>query len=999
MSDRNGEMLRRWALVGVLLLATALRLYRLGAGSLWYDETVSVHLASKSMPALLAHTAGDIHPPGYYLLLHGWTHLAGSGDFAVAFPSLFFGLLLVALAYRIAARVFGPVAGLLAALLVALSPYNLWYSQEVRMYTLGAALGMGLLDALLSGLGIGCTPRRRAGRRWNRSWLAVYAALGALGLWNLYYFAFLLVTANLMVGLWWLGCWRKGRASWAWMGRWALAQGAVLLLYAPWIPVAWRQATQPPVPPWRGFSTAGEVAVEVWSALSLGQSVEPHRVWPVLILTAILFALGLFSVRLARRNNTGVDHAGLWVVHREPGPWLLAGYTFVPVLLIYVASFATPLYHVRYAFTYSTPFYVLLGAGLAWLWRDWRGRSYGSRRAWQAVLGASLAVILVFSGVSIYAYHSDPEYASDDHRSAARFLSERWRPGDAILVNAGYAYTALVTYWDADPIAWRGRLVTGDSAPTVDWATSERRRPVVVLTGSVDGEPSLGWGDPASDFYAMSWVQTGEALEALFATFDRVWVYRIYDTVTDPEAAIRRWLDEHGTRFEDQVFSGQSQLRVQGFLTGREVTAGESNPIQETLVDGSLRLEAVEQWAPAVAVGEALDLVLEWRRTGQLVEDGRMLFASLYDKVGERWAQVDEKPLGTLWPVAHWPEAAVRTPLRIWVPAGTPPGDYWLEVGWYRFVDGQPVWLPWADGDRLVLGAVEVIAPEDWGALPVPVMEHPLEVTVGDGVRLLGFNAQALEAYPGDRLQLEVYWQAMQSGPEPGPAVLQLSDNGGTVVAEATSAPVGGRAAFAGLEVGQVIRDPRDLRVPGELAPGIYVLALGRTKPDGGWLAVRRGPVTLGTTMPLATVRVLGRSMDRTPPVVQHAADARLGAGVRLAGYDLDLGGPSLHLALHWQVLDEMVVGYKIFAHLVEMGGGVPRAQADVYPHLPTTGWMPGEYLRDDLMIDLPPDLAPGRYELLVGLYHEATGSRLAVTNAQGQVVGDAVRLGEIQVE
>ena len=222
------------------------------------------------------------------------------------------------------------------------------------------------------------------------------------------------------------------------------------------------------------------------------------------------------------------------------------------MLLIYLASFVTPLYHVRYAFTYSTPFYVLLAAGLAWLGHRWR-----------PALALGLALILVFSGMSIYAYHTDSRYASDDHRAAVRFLAERWRPGDAILVNAGYAYPALLTYWQGVPPGWRGRL------PNYDGSTGDDG-PTVLQTGTVDGEPTLGWGNAESDFYAMDRIETAQALERLFADYDRVWVYRIYDTVTDPEGYIRSWLDEHGTLFEDQVFTGGSQLRVQGYLTGKD---------------------------------------------------------------------------------------------------------------------------------------------------------------------------------------------------------------------------------------------------------------------------------------------------------------------------------------------------------------------------------------------------------------------------------------------
>ena len=152
--------LRTRSALGLILLAgAALRLYRLGADSLWYDETVSTFLAGSRVAELLRHTAGDIHPPGYYILLRGWLVLMGypTGhadvrgiglEFSAAFFSLFFGILLIALVYALARRVANRQVGLIAALLVALSPYNVWYSQEVRMYTLGAALGVIVVYAL-----------------------------------------------------------------------------------------------------------------------------------------------------------------------------------------------------------------------------------------------------------------------------------------------------------------------------------------------------------------------------------------------------------------------------------------------------------------------------------------------------------------------------------------------------------------------------------------------------------------------------------------------------------------------------------------------------------------------------------------------------------------------------------------------------------------------------------------------------------------------------------
>nr|HMN28374.1 hypothetical protein [Caldilineaceae bacterium] len=106
----------RLLLLAGLLVGFGLRLFRLGAESLWYDETVSALLASKTTTALIQHTAGDIHPPGYYLLLHLWQRLvnptpAHGLEFLLAWPSLAFGLISIALLAVLGRRLFSPAVG------------------------------------------------------------------------------------------------------------------------------------------------------------------------------------------------------------------------------------------------------------------------------------------------------------------------------------------------------------------------------------------------------------------------------------------------------------------------------------------------------------------------------------------------------------------------------------------------------------------------------------------------------------------------------------------------------------------------------------------------------------------------------------------------------------------------------------------------------------------------------------------------------------------------
>ena len=55
----------------------------------------------RDVAELIRHTAADIHPPFYYLLLHFWALFTGWSEFSAAWLSLLFGVLLIALVYRV----------------------------------------------------------------------------------------------------------------------------------------------------------------------------------------------------------------------------------------------------------------------------------------------------------------------------------------------------------------------------------------------------------------------------------------------------------------------------------------------------------------------------------------------------------------------------------------------------------------------------------------------------------------------------------------------------------------------------------------------------------------------------------------------------------------------------------------------------------------------------------------------------------------------------------
>ncbi|MDY7040237.1 MAG: glycosyltransferase family 39 protein, partial [Chloroflexota bacterium] len=219
---------RLWgALLVLVMLAFALRIYRLDFQPLRGDEGFDVMFASRSLPSLVNELrVTQPYPPLYHVLLHGWFQLAGKSEFALRFISMSWGVLLVALTYQLGRELFSAREGLLAALLTAAHPFYLWHAQDGRMYTM--LTGLGLASSLLALQLL----LKRNGTGW-RKWTG-YAIVTLLSLLT-HYFAFLVLAAQNVVAL--IEILRRRDASL--LKRWAASQLVMALLYLPWAIFAW----------------------------------------------------------------------------------------------------------------------------------------------------------------------------------------------------------------------------------------------------------------------------------------------------------------------------------------------------------------------------------------------------------------------------------------------------------------------------------------------------------------------------------------------------------------------------------------------------------------------------------------------------------------------------------------------------------------------------------------------------------------------------------------
>ena len=150
----------------------------------------------------------------------------------------------------------------------------------------------------------------------------------------------------------------------------------------------------------------------------------------------------------------------------------------------------------------------------------------------------------------------------------------------------------------------------------------------------------------------------------------------------------------------------------------------------------------------------------------------------------------------------------------------------------------------------------------------------------------------------------------------------------------------------------------------------------------------------------------------KLPPSTLAAADAEgqsiatIGDILRLDRVDIAATvGPRVEqvpIKLGWTVLGPLPCDCKLFIHLVRGLGEQPLAQVDepvLAGRYPGRLWAAGEWLDDEHSLALPPDLAPGRYHLLLGLYDSSTGRRLPVHHPGDPQPSDLLDLGELVVD
>ncbi len=124
-------------LLAITAAGAVLRLFMLGAKSIWLDEAFSISITQRGLIDLFRMVIKtDTHPPLYYLVLKFWLLFSHREAWARLLSAIF-STASIPLMYRLVVLMYrDDRAGLLGAGILAFSPFHLWYAQEARMYAM-----------------------------------------------------------------------------------------------------------------------------------------------------------------------------------------------------------------------------------------------------------------------------------------------------------------------------------------------------------------------------------------------------------------------------------------------------------------------------------------------------------------------------------------------------------------------------------------------------------------------------------------------------------------------------------------------------------------------------------------------------------------------------------------------------------------------------------------------------------------------------------------------
>lgn len=278
---------------------------------------------------------------------------------------------------------------------------------------------------------------------------------------------------------------------------------------------------------------------------------------------------------------------------------------------------------------------------------------------------------------------------------------------------------------------------------------------------------------------------------------------------------------------------------------------------------------------------------------------------------------------------------------------------------------------------------IMTIMPQYRAPLPMDEADIPVDIQSVyaryDNVELIGYERNDRRYFPGEKVQVTLYWRVLEPTEEDLTLALALINPFGDVISERTVStyPGAGSLRTSTWEIGQVYADTYDLplvrnvnsRYPFELAVNWY-----DENPDNRVEPVNEADNPLTVELDIGAViqpnlRVSLSNLQR--PDSRDAASHTFGSILRMDGFSYNVFSDELNFNVEvlWEAQSNIDVDYTTYMHIIRDDGTLVT-QYDFQHQLPTNYWTFNEDYRLTYIVNQPEfGFAPGNYSVQVGWY------------------------------
>lgn len=403
------------------------------SGSFWLDEAAQALEIVRPLSQQL-QIIDDFQPPLLHLILHFAQYISRTEEWLRTIGALIPGIITIFYSFKIAKKIFNNNVALISSLLLATSQFHIFYSQELRPYSLSAMIALMsiyyLLEFTSQNAADKLTTKNNDASKIKKSNIPLIIT-NLLGLYSTYLFPFVIIGQFFYILF----------LKKDYLKKYLQATFISLLGFSIWLPTFFKQlnagqSVRIDLPGWENvvsFSQLKSLPLVLAKFIFGNLNIEANIFFisfSILIIIPLFYLL-ISKIKNIAKNNKVTGSAKAAALEQNAKLHFLLIWLIVPSLSAWLISFYVPIVSPKRLLFLLPVFYILV----AYLSDYYETNKNITKKRLSKLLVWSLLTVNVISCLN---YYFDTKIQRENWRDLDLYISQNYLPSNTIII---YSFT------------------------------------------------------------------------------------------------------------------------------------------------------------------------------------------------------------------------------------------------------------------------------------------------------------------------------------------------------------------------------------------------------------------------------------------------------------------------------------------------------------------------------------------------------------------------------